>query len=141
MPPKDTKPHELFLSADNGKTYEPFGIMTDASLIDDGLVSERETELPIFTDNEMVIPCKVRLDISMMIFLVTGKYPSNNWLKMHGYPMRRKRNGGYAWIYVGDGLNMDAAIGKAQKEGKQTTDDNTRKPRETVDGKRSCIYR
>lgn len=94
MPPKDMQPRELLFSADNGETYKPIGRLAEDSLIVDDLIPEGEVELPLCKPNdEMVISCKfnIKSNPSLFMFLWTGKWPSNNWLKMHGHPMRRKR--------------------------------------------------
>lgn len=93
MPPKDMQQHEFFLSTDNGKTYKPLGKVLNENLIVDDLIPEEGTKLPFFKpDEELVISCKfnIRSNPSLYIFLLTGKWPSNNWLKMHGYPMRKR---------------------------------------------------
>ena len=93
MPQKDIQPHELSFSTDNGKTYKPLGQALNENLIVDDLIPEEGTKLPfIKPDEEHVITCKfnIRSNPYLYIFLLTGKWPSNNWLKMHGYPMRRR---------------------------------------------------
>lgn len=93
MPPKDMQPYEPFLSTDNGKTYKPLGKVLNENLIVDDLIPEEGTKLPFFKpDEELVISCKfnIRSNPSLYIFLLTGKWPSNNWLRLHGYPMVRR---------------------------------------------------
>lgn len=29
--------------------------------------------------------------VRLMAFFLTGRFPSNNWMKMHGFPMERRR--------------------------------------------------
>ena len=102
MPPKDTQEHELlfdaehvenahelFYSTDGGETMMPLGHISEALIIDD-LIPEDQTHLPfVKPDDAIMFSCKFRMDNSAAIFLATGKWPSNNWLKMHGIPMRR----------------------------------------------------
>lgn len=93
MPPKDTQPHNIFVSTDGGETYSLLGKMTETHLFVDDLIPEDNTKLPFIKPNdESVFTCKfnIRDNPSMFMFLATGKWPSNNWLKMHGYPMRRR---------------------------------------------------
>ena len=98
MPPKDHDPSgkgALFFSAD-GKTYEPFGKVEDAELILDDLVPEKGVKLPfVKPDEEISLSFKfdIRQNPSLFMLLWTGKWPSNNWLKMHGFPMRRRMKG------------------------------------------------
>lgn len=97
MPPKDYDPLSrgtLFFSSDGGETYAPVGKVQEEGLIIDDLVPEKGVELPfVRPDEEMVISCKfdIRQNPSVFMLLWKGKWPSNNWLKMHGYPMRRKK--------------------------------------------------
>ena len=92
MPPKDMQTFEpLMFSTDGGKTLKPLGKLTETNVFTDDLVPDAKTDLPyIKTDEEMSFSCKFSMDRSAMIFLATGKWPSNNWLKMHGIPMRRR---------------------------------------------------
>ena len=93
MPPKDMQPHELFFSTDNGKTYKPLGKAMNENLIVDDLIPEEGTKLPLIKpDEESVISLKfnIRSNPSLFIFLWKGEWPSNNWLRMHGYPMVRR---------------------------------------------------
>ena len=86
----------LFFSSDGGETYEPVGKVEDAELILDDLVPEKGVELPfVKPDEEISLSFKfdIRQNPSMFMFLWTGKWPSNNWLKMHGFPMRRRMKG------------------------------------------------
>lgn len=96
MPPKGLQTHELLFSADGGETYKPLGKVADVSLITDDLIPDNGTELPLAKPGDgFVISCKFNItsNPSLFMFLWTGKWPSNNWLRMHGYPMRRKRKG------------------------------------------------
>ena len=92
MPPKDTKPHTLMFSTDGGETMHPLGKISEAIITDD-IISDDQTVLPfVKMDDEITFSCKFQMENSATIFLVTGKWPSNNWLKMHGIPMRRRRH-------------------------------------------------
>ena len=94
MPPKDIQPHELLFSADNGKTYQPMAHITDVPemVVPDGL-SEKEM-LDFQFSQEMMIALSTR-HIPYWILAMFGDTKSipNNWLKMHGLPMRRKKWG------------------------------------------------
>ena len=97
MPPKDYDPLSkgtLFFSADGGETYKPFAKVNDAELILDDLVPEKVVELPfVKPDEEISLSFKfdIRQEPSVFMLLWTGNWPSNNWLKMHGFPMRRRK--------------------------------------------------
>lgn len=92
MPPKDMQPHELLFSADNGKTYQPMAHITDVPemVVPDGL-SENEM-LDFQFPQEMTITLNISHK-SYWILAMFGdtKFIPNNWLKMHGFPMKRKR--------------------------------------------------
>lgn len=100
MPPKETQPHSVFVSVDGGETYTTLGKVSEAHLFVDDLIPEEGAELPFVKPDEalmggtLTLSCtfNMRSNPSLFMFLWTGKWPSNNWLKMHGYPMRRKRN-------------------------------------------------
>jgi hypothetical protein len=91
MPPKDIQPHELLFSADNGKTYQSMAHITDVP----EMVAQPDNDVEVSSLEDMVIEGSFTLawpgSISKKLLILTGKYPSNNWLKMHGYQMRRKR--------------------------------------------------
>ena len=102
MPPKDYDPLSqgtLFFSSDGGETYAPVGKVQEEGLIIDDLVPEDGEELPssVFRSmkqcREMSFTCAFNIiqNPSVFMFLWKGKWPSNNWLKMHGFPMRRKK--------------------------------------------------
>lgn len=93
MPPKDTQPHSVTVSADGGETFSPLGKVADAHLFVDDLIPEDRTELPFGKlEGELTLTCKfnIRDNPSAFMLLATGKWPSNNWLRMHGYPMVRR---------------------------------------------------
>ena len=91
MPTKDIQPHELLFSADNGKTYQPMTHITDVPemVVPDGL-SEYEM-LDFQFPQEMSITANIshKPYWILAMFGDTKSIP-NNWLKMHGYPMRRR---------------------------------------------------
>ena len=91
MPPKDITPHgSLMFSTDGGETMMPLGKISETIITDD-IIPDDQTVLPfVKMDDEITFSCKFKMENSATIFLVTGKWPSNNWLKMHGIPMRRR---------------------------------------------------
>ena len=101
MPPKELHPHDIFISADGGETYTPLGEVTECGMIVDDLIPEDGVKLPFVKPDEaslgeaLTFSCtfNIRSNPSMFMLLWKGKWPSNNWLRMHGYPMRRKRKG------------------------------------------------
>ena len=94
MPPKDTPTGSLYYSTDDGKTYNELGVTIDASAgcmpyepSDDEILEflypkEREMTFTATTITNRFL---------MQLLLGNKKYIPNNWLKMHGYPMRRKQ--------------------------------------------------
>ena len=102
MPPKDYDPlgqGTLFFSSDGGETYAHVGKVQEEGLIIDDLVPEDGEELPSPVSRSMKqrretsFTCEfnIRQNPSVFMFLWKGKLPSNNWLKMHGFPMRRRK--------------------------------------------------
>lgn len=91
MPPKNTSTGTLYFS--DGGTYEPFGLATVNPVLNE--VPEIIEVPPVKTWNpsaeELEFSATIRDAVSVFRFLMTGKWPSNNWLRLHGYPMRRKR--------------------------------------------------
>lgn len=89
MPPKEN--HEpIYIEREDG--YEIVGKITDIP----NLCSEKSNTTPYmhapFSDEPITFDAELKKPIGsrMMIFLLTGRWPSNNWLRMHGYPMRRR---------------------------------------------------
>lgn len=92
MPPKDTQPHELFVSADGGETYTPLGKVSDAELTEAYIEGEEGKEMVV---HDGLVPWGMIdfiadfIDRRTLLSIITGRKITNNWLKMHGYPMRR----------------------------------------------------
>ena len=93
MPPKDTKPELYFYSTDDGRTYEPIGPIND---IQEFIAPPDDTTkclTPMINFPEMDFTVTLTGKFSRYkLLLVMGltRFIPNNWLKMHGYPMRRK---------------------------------------------------
>lgn len=51
-----------------------------------GFVENRGRAIP----NEVILAFETKINPRVLLFLCTGKYPSNNWLKMHGGIMERR---------------------------------------------------
>lgn len=93
MPPKDTPTGSLYFSA--GGELKPLAHITELPEISKTVVPPNN-DIAGSIIEDMVIEGFFTLawpvSISEKLLILTGKYPSNNWLKMHGYPMRRRRN-------------------------------------------------
>lgn len=91
MPPKEMPTGNLYFSA--GGELKPLAHITELPEISE-MVVQPDNDVEAFSLGDMVIEGSFTLawpiSISERQFILTGKYPSNNWLKMHGYPMRRK---------------------------------------------------
>ena len=92
MPPKDTPTGNLYFSA--GGDFEPLAHITELTEVPE-IVAQPDNDVEVSSLEDMVIEGSFTLawpgSISKKLLILTGKYPSNNWLKMHGYQMRRKR--------------------------------------------------
>ena len=87
MPPKDLQIFpEIFVFHPDGRkipirTLEP---LPDFSCdVDEDPVVERLAQ-------ELFFETACNLTQDTIYYLKHGKFPSNNWRKMHGYPLRRK---------------------------------------------------
>jgi len=93
MPPKDYDPLSqgtLFFSADGGETYELVGEISDVDIATD-CKDKDETSLVFQSPQEMTFTATMLINKNMIWMLFGGtKDIPNNWLKMHGFPMRRK---------------------------------------------------
>lgn len=89
MPPKDTQSQTLYFST--GGEYKPLGRITEVSemvVVDEDFEQEMlEFQYP----EEMTFTVTTIMNLNRMLLLLGRKESiPNNWLKMHGYPMRRK---------------------------------------------------
>ena len=95
MPPKDTQAHELFYSTDGGETMKPLGKVTEVPDLSGTCIhGEDGYEMMVVSpqDLEMTFTATGMLSKNLILFLFGDKHMiPNNWLKMHGIPMRRKR--------------------------------------------------
>ena len=89
MPPKDTKNPELYVLFSDGKKIalgEVKGIET---------ISDREDfyESQCYTapTQEYEFTCRWNPNTRMLYFVLHGRLPSNNWMRMHGYRSCRKK--------------------------------------------------
>lgn len=96
MPPKDTQLHNVFVSTDGGETYSPLGKVSDVELT--GVYIEGEEGQEMVAPDGLVPWGMIEfiadfIDRRTLLSIITGRKITNNWLKMHGYPMCRKRKG------------------------------------------------
>lgn len=92
MPPKDMQPHELLFSADNGKTYQPMAHITDVPemVVPDGPSEDEMLEFQFPQEMTFTVNISTKPYWLLAMFGDTKSIP-NNWLKMHGHPMRRRK--------------------------------------------------
>lgn len=103
MPPKDISNNTPIFFSDDGKTFQPLGEITELNITsdDDYTTEQAEAFLKLRrTINEagdflmpwgmieFLVPCLGRRE---MLSIMMGRKITNNWLKMHGLPMERKR--------------------------------------------------
>lgn len=73
--------------------YEPIGKIQDVRMEPDYDFCDPDYTSP-YTDiskpSEMSISIRWDANVQAEYLLIYGKMPSNNWLRLHGYPMRRK---------------------------------------------------
>lgn len=87
MPPKDTQPRQVYCIGSDGE-LRPLGHISEIELPEE---TSQEPHMP-FSNKPIEFEMELDKPISrrMMTFLLTGKWLSTNWLKMHGLPMERK---------------------------------------------------
>ena len=93
MPPKDIKPQTLYFSA--GGEYKPLGRITEVPEIVVGDEDFEQEMLEFQYPEEMTFTATTIVNRNVIRLLFGNKKDiPNNWLKMHGHPMRRKGKGG-----------------------------------------------
>ena len=98
MPPKDFQPTGFVFRQVGDDEYVPIGRITDIDIPEIVVLPEyvpEESYLSFKTGGEMSFTSVViRPSRNLILWLcgLTEEIP-NNWLKMHGHPMRRCRNG------------------------------------------------
>lgn len=94
MPPKDMQnPGTLMFSTDGGEALKPLGKVTDIDmeLCGDEEIADDYYYIPS-NPEEITFSVKNRIHLNVMRILIGCKdHVPNNWLKMHGYPMRRRK--------------------------------------------------
>ena len=89
MPPKDTQPQTLYFST--GGEYKPLGRITEVSEMVVGDEDFEHEMLKFQYPEEMTFTGTTIMNLNRMLLLLGRKESiPNNWLKIHGYPMRRK---------------------------------------------------
>ena len=91
MPPKDTQqpPVLHWLGEDSDHCIR----MGDITVLDETTLDETDLEYDHIRIKSLptIEFTTEPVTLSVKIFLLTGKWPSNNWLRLHGLPMRRRR--------------------------------------------------
>ena len=98
MPPKENQEYKMLIKTQDGKEL-PFNgtlimddlVPTDSDIDLSRVMRLRDMKFGSF-GNTLRFSCKFVMDNKRIIFLTTGKWPSNNWMKMHGLPMSRRQN-------------------------------------------------
>ena len=87
MPPKDYDPNKpIYFLGPDGKIFKP-SVITDADLAD---VDFPGVDISLFEGTLTFTLKSPEYENVILRSLLTGMPIPNNWLKMHGYPMRRK---------------------------------------------------
>lgn len=85
----DTQIGDVWISADNGETFEKLGrinnvdITSESEKYEDSIICSE-----IIKEYNTTFTCNIPTYFTTKAFL--RAIMSNNWLKMHGIPMRRK---------------------------------------------------
>ena len=92
MPPKETNLPEMYVLQPDG-TKMRLGEIQNAEIIsdDDYDFSEKYIIQPTQTATFEVRWNPTIDTIHLIHLLIYGKLPTNNWRKMHGFPLRRKQ--------------------------------------------------
>lgn len=89
MPPKELQPQTLYFST--GGEYKPLGRITEVSEMVVGDEDFEREMLEFQYPEEMAFTATTIVNRNVIRLLFGNKKDiPNNWLKMHGYPMRRK---------------------------------------------------
>lgn len=88
MPPKEKHTYEFFIEGEDGP--ELVGSIDDITLRLFGLPECVMPPLNMETSKDS-LTFSFKITPKLAVFLITGRYPTNNWMKMHGLPMERRR--------------------------------------------------
>ena len=89
MPPKDIQPQMIYFGA--GGEYKPLGRITEVPEIVVGDEDFEQEMLEFQYPEEMTFTATTIVNRNVIRLLFGNKKDiPNNWLKMHGIPMRRK---------------------------------------------------
>ena len=90
MTPKDIRPQTLYFRT--GGEYKPLGRITEVSEMVVGDEDFEQEMLEFQYPEEMTFTATTIINRNLIRLLIGKKEDiPNNWLKMHGYPMRRRR--------------------------------------------------
>ena len=92
MPVKDSDSiSKLYFMTQDGTKYEFSGIQSVD--IDDGFFNDDHDKPPskfLFGRNEASFTATFTVNVLLLYFITHGRYPFNNWRRMHGLPLERK---------------------------------------------------
>lgn len=89
MPPKEKGLSELYVLQADGKKIM-FGEIKEINTISDR-EDFYESQLYIAPTQEYEFTLRWNPNIRMLYFVLHGRLPSNNWMRMHGYRSCRKK--------------------------------------------------
>ena len=95
MPPEN-KPGHLYFSVDGGETYKPFAKVTEVPDLSGTCIHGEDgfEQCVDLRHAEITFTATVTTKRSVIWFLTGDKRMlPNNWLKMHGIAMERRRHG------------------------------------------------
>ena len=91
MPIKDSDSiSKLYFMTQDGTKHEFSGIQSVDIVDDDFDNRDSYASKFLFSDKEMACSASFNVNVIMLYLLTHGRYPSNNWRRMHGLRPKRK---------------------------------------------------
>lgn len=89
MPPKEKGLPELYVLQPDGKKVI-LGKIEQAEIISDDFYDIYGSQTIMLPMNKAVFQVTWKPTADVIYLLIYGRLPTNNWRRMHGFPLRRK---------------------------------------------------
>lgn len=92
MPVKDSDSvSKLYFMTPDGTQHEFSGIQS-VDIVDEEFNDDHDGPASkfLFSSNEASFTATFTVNVLLLYFITHGRYPSNNWRRMHGLPLKRK---------------------------------------------------